>query len=182
MITYEISQRDLRYVQRKLQGMEKQAPRAIKNAVNHTAKEARKKLAAGVQESYTIKSSGFNSRMKINNATNNRLFAVIRSKGRPLTIVRFHTTAPKGGGKADIVKGGLKELVGPRKIRAFKRKGLMMQRETKERYPLKVLHSSSVPKMLEKVYSGERGIKGELNPVIKKTLHDEIKKEIKKLM
>lgn len=182
MITYEVSQRDLRYVQRKLQGMEKQAPRAIKNAINHTAKEARKKLAIGAQGSYTVKSGGFNSRMKIQNATNSRLYAIIRSKGKPLTIVRFHTTAPKGGGKADIVKGGLKKLVGPRKIRAFKRKGLMMQRETKARYPLKVLHSNSVPKMLEKVYSGERGIEGELAPTIQKTLHDEIKKEIKKLV
>ena len=117
MITYEVSQRDLRYVRRKLQGMEKQAPRAIKNAINHTAKEARKKLAAGVQGSYTVKSGGLNSRMKIQNATNSRLHAVIRAKDRPLTITRFHATAPKGGGRADIVKSGLKEIVGPKKIK-----------------------------------------------------------------
>lgn len=182
MITYEVSQRDLRYVQRKLQGMEKQAPRAIKNAINHTAKEARKKLAAGAQGSYTIKSGGFNSRMKIQNATNSRLHAVIRAKDRPLTITRFHATAPKGGGRADIVKSGLKEIVGPKKIKAFKRGGLIMQRKTEDRFPLKVLRSNSVPKMLEKVYSGERGIEGELAPAIQKALHDEIKKEIKKLM
>lgn len=182
MITYEVSQRDLRYVRRKLQGMEKQAPRAIKNAINHTAKEARKKLAAGAQGSYTVKSGGFNSRMKIQNATNSRLHAVIRAKDRPLTITRFHATAPKGGGRADIVKSGLKEIVGPKKIKAFKRGGLIMQRKTEDRFPLKVLRSNSVPKMLEKVYSGERGIEGELAPTIQKTLHDEIKKEIKKLM
>ena len=57
-----------------------------------------------------------------------------------------------------------------------------MQRKTKDRFPLKVLRSNSVPKMLEKVYSGERGIEGELAPVIQRTLHDEIKKEIEKLM
>lgn len=182
MITYEISRRDLQYVQRKLRDMETKAPRVIKNAINHTAKEGRKKLAAGAQSSYTVKSGGFNSRMKIQNATNTRLYAVIRAKDRPLTITRFHTTAPMGGGRADIVKGGLKELVGSKKIKAFKQGGLIMQRKTKERFPLKVLRSNSVPKMLEKVYSGERGIEGELAPVIQKTLHDEIKKEIKKLM
>lgn len=182
MITYEVSQRDLRYVQRKLQGMEEKAPRVIKNAINHTAKEARKKLAVGAQRSYTVKSGGFNSRMKIQNATNSRLYAVIRAKDRPLTITRFRTTAPKGGGRADIVKGGLKELTGPKKIKAFKRGGLIMQRKTKDRFPLKVLRSNSVPKMLEKVYSGERGMEGELAPVIQRTLHDEIKKEIEKLM
>lgn len=182
MITYEVRRRDLRYVQRKLQGMETKAPRVIKNAINHTAREARKKLAAGAQGAYTVKSGGFNSRMKIQNATNSRLYAAIRSKDRPLTITRFHATAPKGGGRADIVKGGLKELVGPKNIKAFKSGGLIMQRKTKERYPLKALRSNSVPKMLEKVYSGERGIEGALAPVIQKTLHDEIKKEIKNLL
>lgn len=182
MVTYEISRRDLQYVQRKLRNMETKAPRVIKNAINHTAKEARKKLAAGAQSSYTVKSGGFNSRMKIQNATNTRLYAVIRAKDRPLTITRFHATAPKGGGRADIVKSGLKELVGSKKIKAFKRGGLIMQRKTEERYPLKVLRSNSVPKMLEKVYAGERGIEGELDPVIQRMLHDEIKKEIRKLM
>lgn len=182
MITYEVDRSDLKYVQKKLRGMETKAPRVIKNAINHTAKEARKKLAAGAQGSYTVKSGGFNSRMKIQNATNGRLYAVIRAQDRTLTITRFHTSAPKSGGKADIVKGGLKQLMGPRKIKAFKRNGLIMQRKTEDRYPLKVLRSVSVPKMLEKVYKGERGVAGELEPVIQRTLHDEIRKEIQRLM
>ena len=181
MITYEVDKADLKYVQKKLRGMETKAPRVIKNAINHTAKEARKKLAAGAQGAYTVKSGGFNSRMKIQNATNGKLYAVIKSEDKTLTITRFHATAPKSGGRADIVKGGLKQLVGPKNIKAFKRKGLIVQRKTEDRYPLKVLRSVSVPKMLEKVYKGERGVTGELEPVIKRTLHDEIGKEIQKL-
>lgn len=182
MISYEVSKTDLKYVQGKLKGIEEKAPRVLKNAINHTAKQARKTLAAGVQGAYTVKSGGFNSRMKIQNATAGRLYAVVRSEGRTLTIKRFHTTTPASGARADIVKTGLKQILGPKKIKAFKRKGLIMQRETAKRYPVKVLRSVSVPKMLEKVYKGERGMKGALSPVIEKTLHDEISAEIAKLI
>ena len=182
MISYEISREDLRYVQRRLKRIETEAPKAFKNAINHTAKEARKKLAAGAQGAYTVKNGGVNSRMRIQNATNTKLYAVIRSKDKPLTITRFHATAPKSGGKADIVKSGLKELIGPKQIKAFKRGGLIMQRKSADRYPVKVLRSVSVPKMLEKVYEGERGIEGALGPEIQRTLHDEIRKEVRKLI
>lgn len=182
MISYEISREDLRYVQRRLKRIETEAPKAFKNAINHTAKEARKKLAAGAQGAYTVKNGGFNSRMRIQNATNTKLYAVIRSKDKPLTITRFHATAPKSGGKADIVKSGLKELIGPKQIKAFKRGGLIMQRKSADRHPVKVLRSVSVPKMLEKVYEGERGIEGALGPEIQRTLHDEIRKEVRKLI
>ncbi len=182
MISYEISREDLRYVQKRLKRIETEASKVFKNAINHTAKEARKKLAAGAQGAYTVKNGGFNSRMRIQNATNTKLYAVIRSKDKPLTITRFHATAPKSGGRADIVKSGLKQLIGPKQIRAFKRGGLIMQRKSADRYPVKVLRSVSVPKMLEKVYEGERGIEGALGPEIQRTLHDEIRKEVRKLI
>ena len=55
MITYEVNQSDLRRVMKKLKGMETKSPRVIKNAINKTAKEARKTLAEGAQDSYTVK-------------------------------------------------------------------------------------------------------------------------------
>lgn len=222
MIRYDITPSGLKYVQGKLKGAEDKVPRVIKNAINHTAKTARKELAAGVKASYTVKSGGFNSRMKIKNATMRNLSATIGVKGKTLTIGRFHTTAPKSGAKAEIVGKGLKPLalpLGERKTkskgiaktakralkfmkdplrnlkkagrgdkdkgkvaRGFKRKGLIMQRETGARYPVKVLRSVSVPKMIEKVYKGERGVKGAMDPMIKKALHDEIESEIKKVI
>ena len=186
MIRYGIDRSDLQKLQASLRGAEKKIPRVIKNAINRTAKKARKELAAGAQASYTVKSGGFNSRMKVKNATMRNLSATIAVKGKTLTIGRFHTTAPRSGAKADIKKGGLKALklpLGDKKdSSAFKRKGLIMQRMTGERYPVKVLRSVSVPKMLEKVYTGESGIKGALDPVIEKTLHDEIESEIRKVI
>ena len=184
MITYEVSKADLEYVQSKLKGMEEKAPRVFKNAVNHTAKQARKKLAAGAQGAYTVRDGGFNSRMKIQNATVGNLQAVIRSIGKTLTLKRFHTTAPRSGAKAEVVKTGLKQIHGQWKTKAFKSKGkgLIMQRESPKKYPVHVLRSVSVPKMLEKVYKGERGIEGDLAPVIERTLHDEIEAEVAKLI
>lgn len=223
MIRYDMTPSGLRYVQDRLKGAEDKIPRVIKNAINHTAKTARKELASGAQASYTVKSGGFNSRMKIKNATVRNLSATIGAKGKTLTIGRFHTTVPKSGAKADIAKSGLKPLrleLGEKREKkskgiagtvkgslksmkdplrylkkkargdkdkgkvawAFKRKGLIMQRETGARYPVRVLRSVSVPKMIEKVYKGERGIKGKLDPVIEKTLRDEIESEIKKVL
>ena len=62
MITYEVNKADLKFVQNKLKGMESQAPRVIKNAINQTAREARKKLATGAQAAYTVKQAGWNNR------------------------------------------------------------------------------------------------------------------------
>ena len=179
MITYEVDKADLKYVQEKLKNVEKGAPTAIMKAVNATAKAARKKLQERVNKSYTVKTGGFNSRMVIRNASRSKLYAVITSKGRTLTLTRFHTTAPKSGVKADIVKAGLKQLVGSRNIKAFKRDGLIMQRETEDRYPIKVLRSNSVSKMIESVYKGK--VNSAVEPVIQETLHREIENQVAKL-
>lgn len=48
------------------------------------------------------------------------------------------------------MNGGLKQLVSSQGGKAFKRNGLVMQREGKDRLPVKVFHSNSVPKMVEK--------------------------------
>lgn len=210
MIKYEIDKDDLRHVQKALKGIEKGSETAIMRAVNNTAKKARKKLLEGVNKSYTVKAGGFNSRIKIRNATRSRLYAEITSKGRPLTLKRFKTSTRKDSGtKADVTKSGLKPLISTggkagikasvrkvvdkfkgRKrassnyqIKAFKAKGgLIMQRKTSDRYPVKVLRSVSAPKMLESVYKGSKNIKQELRPVVQETLHEEIQKEIDKLL
>lgn len=186
MISYEVNQADLQRVTKALKGMEKKAPRVIKNAVNHTAKKGRKDLLAGVQQGYTIKSAGFNNRVKIENATNSKLYAIIKSKGKSLTTGRFKVTNPKSGVKADIVKEGLKAIIRrDGHITAFRiktGKRLVAQRRSLDRDDgIRILRSPAVPKMLEQAYKGERGMKKALDPVIKQTLHDEIAKEIAKI-
>lgn len=195
LIKIEVDEKDVKWAQKKLKGMESKAPRVLKNAINHTAKEARKSLMQGAQRHYTVKNAGFNSRIKIYNATNTKLSASVYARDRTLTLLRFHTTSPKSGVRSEVLKGsGLKEVISRRgsaegsgEIRAFKGKGgkvagKITQRKGKDRYPLKVLRSISVPKMLEMVYLGRGGISEALEPEIKRTFRDEVKKEIAKIV
>lgn len=199
LIKIEVNESDIKWAQKKLKGMETKAPRVLKNAINHTAKKARKSLMEGAQRRYTVKNAGFNSRIKIYNATNTKLSASVYARDRTLTLPRFHTTSPKSGVRSEVLKGsGLKEVISRRgsvesggkndgAIRAFRAKGgkaagLIVQRRTVARYPLKVLRSISVPKMLEMVYLGRCGISYALEPEIKRTFRDEVKKEIAKII
>ena len=195
LIKIEVNESDIKWAQKKLKGMETKAPRVLKNAINHTAKKARKSLMEGAQRRYTVKNAGFHSRIKIYNATNTKLSASVYARDRTLTLPRFHTTSPKSGVKSEVLKGsGLKEVVSRRgssesngEIHAFRAKGgkaagLIVQRRTVARYPLKVLRSISVPKMLEMVYLGRGGISEALEPEIKRTFRDEVKKEIAKIV
>ena len=195
LIKIEVNESDIKWAQKKLKGMETKAPRVLKNAINHTAKKARKSLMEGAQRRYTVKNAGFNSRIKIYKATNTKLSASVYARDRTLTLPRFHTTSPKSGVKSEVLKGsGLKEVVSRRgssesngEIHAFRAKGgkaagLIVQRRTVARYPLKVLRSISVPKMLEMVYLGRGGISEALEPEIKRTFRDEVKKEIAKIV
>ena len=190
LIKIEVNESDIKWAQKKLKGMETKAPRVLKNAINHTAKQARKSLMQGAQGRYAVKNAGFNSRIKIYNATNTNLSASVYARDRTLTLPRFHTTSPKSGVKSEVLKGsGLKEVISRKngEIRAFRAKGgkaagLIVQRRTEAKYPLKVLRSISVPKMLEIVYLGRGGISEALEPEIKRTFRDEVKKEIAKIV
>ena len=155
--------------------------------MNKTARQARKRIAQSAKGAYTVKQVGFNSHMKIKNASTGNLTASVDADGKPLTLVRFKNRAgrPKKGGAAaaaDIVNGGLKQLVSSQGGKAFKRNGLVMQREGKDRLPVKVFHSNSVPKMVEKVYQGERGMAGALKEPIQSDLRKNLEAEIKKIV
>ena len=97
LIKIEVNESDIKWAQKKLKGMETKAPRVLKNAINHTAKQARKSLMQGAQGRYAVKNAGFNSRIKIYNATNTNLSASVYARDRTLTLPRFYTTSPKSG-------------------------------------------------------------------------------------
>lgn len=185
MIYVEVDKQDLSRVKRKLNDLSK-APSHLRNAINRTATQAMQMIRAGRSRGYTLKASRFNSDIKVYRASANRLDALIKSQGRPPTIGSFKTSAPKSGGKADVVKTGLKEIAARGGGKAFigqggKIKDLMVKRETRDRDSIQVLHGPSVPKMVEMIYKGKRGGQGEMEPRVKKILHEEIGKEIAKI-
>nr|WP_325300178.1 phage tail protein [uncultured Dysosmobacter sp.] len=179
MIRIEVDAASLSRVQRKLGRMKSEAPKVIAKALNQTAKQARKRLADKARQAYTVKTGKFNSNMKIKNATAGNLEAEIRSQGKPLNITNFKYSAPKSGAKAQVVTGGgLKALI-MGNIKAFKgMNGLIWQRRSAARTPIKPLKSNSIPKML----GSEKRVYGIVRPYINKDLKKNIDTQIKALV
>lgn len=183
MITYEWDHDDLAYVQKKLGALSAQAPRALRDAVNNTAVTARKLLLREAQKRYTVKTSGFNSRANIIKATLATQTAWIKVKGKPLSMPRYHYTAPKSGAKAEVLAGsGLKPIVGPQRIKAFMAKGLMFQRKGPDRLPLKKVAGPSVPKQIEMVYDGRAITSTPLKKEIEKIYQANVQKQIQRFL
>ena len=59
-------------MQKKLVDIKAGTPEALKKALNETAKEARKRMVAQAQESYSVKKGRFNKAAKIKSATSGR--------------------------------------------------------------------------------------------------------------
>ena len=181
-IQIEVNQADIKRVQMRLRKLEN-APKHLRNAINRTATETMAMIRQGRDTGYTVKPGRFNADIHLWRASPAHLDAVIRSAGRPKTLQSFHTTSPKAGVKADVTKSGLKLIKGKKDPgAAFMMNGLPTQRRTKDRHPLKVLRGNSTPMMVEKIYKGEHGGQGNMEPKIREHLHQEMLKEIKKLM
>ena len=56
MIEFEVDQTQLQRIELKLKDMKAKAPQALKNAVNATARDAKKDLADKAKETYAVKS------------------------------------------------------------------------------------------------------------------------------
>ena len=95
MITYEVNRAELELVEKKLGDMKSKAPQVFKNAVNKTARQARKRIAQSAKGAYTVKQVGFNSHMKIKNASTGNLTASVDADGKPLTLMRFKNRASR---------------------------------------------------------------------------------------
>lgn len=183
----QIDKADLRMLESKLRNMEKDTPRHLRNAINRTVTQAVRQIKEGRGNSYTIKARRFNSAITVKRATASHLDASIRSAERPPTIINFKHSMPKSGGKADITKTGLKPLRTGSGGAAFipdggKLSGFMVQRKSRERFPLRMFYGPSVPKMIEKIWEGERGGQGNLQESVQERLHKEIQAEIAKII
>lgn len=177
-ITYDENM--LAKVEKKLGRMKSEAPKALKNALNQTARQARTALKNQVRKQYTVKVGKVSQAMRIQRATNAKLDATIFVKGKVLNITNYKTSAPKKGAKAQVVKdGGLKKIVGPKEITAFKGiNDLLWQRRGKERYPIKPLKSLSIPKAV----GNEKKVYRIVKPGIKKNLKANVKAQVRKIL
>lgn len=191
MIEINYDQTMLEQVERRLGRMKNEAPKALKIAINQTAKQARKDLAIEAQKTYTIKIGRFNKAMKIKNASSSRLEATIKATGKVMGLKDFKVspaTMQTGANRPDILKakvlkaGRMKSLeMGNLKafITKFSSGHLAVaQRRGKKRLPIKTLSTNSIPIML----GNEKRVYGIVEPNIKKNLKDNVKKQVQKVL
>lgn len=191
MITYEYDQNTLAKVEKKLGSLKSEAPKALKNAINQTAKQARKDLATEAQKTYVVKSGRFNKAMTIKNATQSSLEATIKATGAPMELKDYKVspaTARTGANrpdltKAKVLKAGSMKGLQKGNIKAFVAKfasghASVAQRRGNARLPLKVLFSNSIPKML----GNEKRVYGVVRPTIEQNLQENIDKQVRKIL
>lgn len=198
MIQFEVDRKAIKAVEKQLGNLKKKAPAVLARAVNATALEARKLLAAEAQKNYAIKSSGFNAKsgakdfpsaMGIRKAKAKNPVAIIETKGAPIELFKFKTSPASyktGKNKPKKTKarvkahGGMKNLIQDGRwafVTQFSSgHRTLVQRTSEKRYPIKNLLSPSIPQML----GNEKEVYGIVKPQLDEMLQQFIQREIDK--
>ena len=101
MITYEVNRAELELVEKKLGDMKSKAPQVFKNAVNKTARQARKRIAQSAKGAYTVTREGEKYKLKISYKTvvgttiSNSYYAEISESTLTLTQIGLESLSVK---------------------------------------------------------------------------------------
>lgn len=181
----------LAQVERKLGQMKSEAPKALKNAINQTAKQSRKDLATEAQKTYAVKTGRFNKAMKIKNATPTRLEATIRATGKVMGLKDFKVSPAKiqtGKNRPEVVKAKVLKSRSMKPLKMGKLKAFVtkfssghvavVQRRGEERAPIKTFSANSIPVMLK----NERRVYGVVKPHIVQNLKQNVEIQVRKIL
>lgn len=185
MIEFEVDQTQLQRIELKLKDMKAKAPQALKNAVNATARDAKKDLADKAKETYAVKSPRFKKAIAQKNATASNPTATLKITGAVNELADFKykdntsTDAARGkvlkaSGLKSLQKGNLKAFItkfGSGHVSVVQRKGT-------SRLPLKKLLSPSIPTMV----GNEAKVYGIVKPNIEENLQKNIQKQIDRIL
>lgn len=195
-IKFEFDQITVKDIEKKLGRMKSEAPRVLKNALNKTAKDARRDLAKKAQETYAVKVGGFSSRMTIRDATTGNLEAVIETRGKPIEMRYFsHRGGRKGAPLYVTIIKGLQKSMGRRaffnKISPKSQGGsghMAIAKYTGKdgerggyrpnRLGIEEKYSVSVPQMI----GSKRRVYGVLEPNIQEHLRNNVDKQVSKIL
>jgi len=177
--------------------------KVLKNAVNATARQAKKQLAAKMSAEFTAKKGPINRSMKIQpKATDSSPKATITVTGPAQEIGEFKTTTSKSGIKARVRKGEPLKLIQSQKgsrAKAFlatfeSGHTAIVQRQDgqeytrgyqkrKDKYAPNKVDMTRIKKLLSISFPGMgSSVIGELEPDIYDTLLENVSKEIKRVM
>ena len=189
MITFEVEKGAIAKISKNLSEVYMKSPQALKNAVNQTARQARKLLADKAKDAYTVKTGRFNKAMTIKNATTRNPTAIIVAKGSPMELKEFRVSPnkpgynPKGTTRAKVYSSSVLKALEIRGIKAFIvqfRSGhvSVAQRIGQDRLPIKTLYSTSIPKMI----GNEKEVYGVLEPKIQEILDRCVQVQVEKIL
>ena len=184
-IEFEVDRTQLERIELKLKNCRDKAPLALKNAVNATARDAKKDLANKAKETYAVKSPRFKKAIAQKNATKSKPTAILKITGKVNELADFKYKENEGANAARgkvLKSGGLKTLQ-KGDLKAFITKFdsghvAVAQRMTSARLPVKKLLSPSIPTMI----GSEAKVYGVVKPNIQKNLQKNIQKQIDKIL
>ncbi|MCI9357260.1 MAG: hypothetical protein HFH59_06885 [Lachnospiraceae bacterium] len=102
-VRFELDKKQLRSAGRDLKKLESRMPKILSRTADKTATSARMLLVKGMQDTYTIKSSGAKKGMEIKKASGRDPAAVIKVSGRPQPSIRFrHSKGGRDGVKLQV--------------------------------------------------------------------------------
>lgn len=102
-IRYELDKKQLRSVERDLKKLESRMPKVLRRTADKTATSARMLLVKGMQETYTIKSTGAKKGMVIKKASDQDPTATIEVSGGLQPSIRFrHSKGGRDGAKLQV--------------------------------------------------------------------------------
>lgn len=190
-ITFDIEKNAIEAICRGLEEAHKEAPNALKRSINATAKSARKLLVERAQKAYTVKVGRFNKSTSIKNATFRNLTAAITAKGSPMELKEFKVSPskvpenfnPNGKTRAKVYKVSTMKTLEVRGIKAFVAQFKsghisVAQRRTKARLPIKVLYSTSIPKMI----GNENEVFKFVKPDIERIFNEHVNIQMKRIL
>lgn len=189
LIEFQIDEGMLKTIEDALGDLKSESRKVLKNAVNKTAKQAKKDLAQKAQETYAVKQTRFTKAMTTKNATVGNPEAVINVTGAQLELKDFKvspatynpTNRPSVVKAKVLLASGLKGLQAGTKAFLVKFKSghvSVAQRRGPERYPIKKLLSNSVPKMI----GSQKRVYGIIEPDIYDNLLANVQAEIAKVL
>ena len=100
ILRFEFDEDLLRTIEDALGSMKSESRRVLKNAVNDTARDAKKDLAKKAQETYAVKQGRFTKAMKTQNATERS------PSSRRAWIEIWSSRCPEGGSPGRPPRGG----------------------------------------------------------------------------
>jgi hypothetical protein len=201
LIDFEVDQTQLARIELKLKNCKEKAPLALKNAVNATARDAKKDLAAKAKETYAVKAPRFKKAIAQKNATKTKPVAILKITGEANALSDFKYKPHEGGASArgKLYKASsLSSLALNDKLKAFVVKFksghvAVVRRDPPLRYTrglaerkrvggdrtkLKEFYSPSIPRMI----GNEAKVYGVVKPNIQENLQKNIQKQIDKIL